>query len=82
MSHETIITFSKIILLSPLIGFVLMVFFGKKLPRQGDWLATGILFIAFILSCAIFFSKLSVYHEETIRWSFTWADFGNVPVIG
>jgi NADH-quinone oxidoreductase subunit L len=82
MSHETIITLSQIILLSPLIGFTLMVFFGKKLPRQGDWLETGILFIAFILSCAIFFTKLSLYHEETIRWSFTWADFGNVSVIG
>ena len=34
------------ILLCPLAGFVVQVFFGKRLPRQGDWLPTGCMFIA------------------------------------
>ena len=34
------------ILLCPLAGFVVQVFFGKRLPRQGDWLPTGCMFIS------------------------------------
>ena len=46
MSSETLITLSLAVLLLPLAGFVLMMFFGKKLPRQGDWLETGIITVA------------------------------------
>ena len=41
-----------IILVCPLIGFVLQVFLGKKLPRQGDWLPTA--FIAVPLGISIY----------------------------
>ena len=34
------------ILLCPLAGFVIQVFFGKRLPRQGDWLPTGCMLVA------------------------------------
>jgi NADH-quinone oxidoreductase subunit L len=34
-----------VILLVPLAGFVVQVFLGKKLPRQGDWLPTLCMFI-------------------------------------
>ncbi len=29
------------VLLIPLIGYTIQIFFGKKLPRQGDWMLTG-----------------------------------------
>ena len=68
------------VLILPLAGFVILIFFGKKLPRQGDWLGTGILFIALALSVGILISKLGM--EESLIYSFRWVDFGNVPVIG
>ena len=38
------------ILLCPLAGFVIQVFFGKRLPRQGDWLPTGCMLIALCIA--------------------------------
>ncbi len=34
-----------IILICPLVGFALQAFFGSKLPRQGDWLPTTMMFV-------------------------------------
>ena len=34
-----------IILICPLVGFTLQAFFGGKLPRQGDWLPTTMMFV-------------------------------------
>jgi NADH-quinone oxidoreductase subunit L len=34
-----------IILICPLVGFILQAFFGNKLPRQGDWLPTVMMFV-------------------------------------
>ena len=82
MSHETILTLAVTVLLLPLFGFLLLIFFNKRLPRQGDWLETGILFLALLLSLVIFFVKMTQYPEETIQGSFSWVDFGNVPGIG
>lgn len=42
------------IFLAPVIAFVINAFFGRKLPRQGDWLATLSIFISFIFSARIF----------------------------
>ena len=50
MSQEILITLSLWILVLPLIGFTLVIFFGKRLPRQGDWLETGIISIALAFS--------------------------------
>ncbi|MGH2569062.1 MAG: NADH-quinone oxidoreductase subunit L, partial [Bacteroidota bacterium] len=82
MSHETILTLSVVILLLPLVGFTVLIFFSKRLPRQGDWLETGLLFLALAFSLAVFFAKLTQYPHETIQGSFSWVDFGNVPGIG
>jgi NADH-quinone oxidoreductase subunit L len=43
-----------IILILPLVGFVIQVFFGKKIPplkRQGDWIPTLAIFAAFVIAC-------------------------------
>ncbi|HXG37948.1 MAG TPA: NADH-quinone oxidoreductase subunit L [Bacteroidota bacterium] len=82
MTQETILTLAVVILLLPLLGFAVLIFFNKRLPRQGDWLGTGILFLALALSLAVFFVKLTQYPNETIQGTFSWVDFGNVPGIG
>jgi NADH-quinone oxidoreductase subunit L len=62
------------IFLSPVIAFVINAFFGRKLPRQGDWLATLSIFISFIFSARIFgdfvFGKFATdfYVHKVFNW--------------
>jgi NADH-quinone oxidoreductase subunit L len=82
MSHETLLTLSLVVLLLPLFNFVVLVFFSRRLPRQGDWLGTSLLFVGLALSVVILYSKLTAFHDETIPATFTWVNFGNVPGFG
>lgn len=64
------------IFLSPVLAFVINAFFGRKLPRQGDWLATLSVFISFIFSARIFsdfvFGQFAT--DFYIHKTFTWFD--------
>ena len=82
MAHDTLITLALTVLLLPLGGFVLLIFFGKRLPRGGDWLETGILTVALLLSGVILVQKLGASPTETITMRFPWIDFHSVPGIG
>src|SRR3989304_7271664 len=82
MSQETILQLSTAILLLPLLGFIVLIFFNKRLPRQGDWLGTGILFLCLLLSVIVFAGELGSHHDEVLQFKFTWVDWGNVPGIG
>ena len=81
MTQETLILLSTVVYLLPLIGFITLIFFGKHLPRQGDWLETGLLFVSLALALVIAQSKLTAF-EEPVSMNFQWVDFGNVPMIG
>ncbi|MEO8168024.1 MAG: proton-conducting transporter membrane subunit, partial [bacterium] len=82
MSPELLINLSLVILVLPLIGFTIMIFFGKRLPRNGDWLETTIISTALILALTLLYQKLMHHHDETLSLNFTWVDFHNVPGIG
>lgn len=62
------------IFLSPVIAFVINAFFGRKLPRNGDWLAVLSVFISFVFSCRIFsdfvFGQYATdfYIHKTFNW--------------
>ena len=45
--------------LLPLGAYALQIFFGKRLPRQGDWLPTGAMFAAFLIG-GYYFLKIFV----------------------
>jgi NADH-quinone oxidoreductase subunit L len=64
------------IFLSPVIAFVINAFFGRKLPRNGDWLAVFSVFISFVFSARIFsdfvFGQFST--DYYIHKTFTWFD--------
>jgi NADH-quinone oxidoreductase subunit L len=81
LSPELLVKFSLIVLLLPLISFVTLIFLGKRLSRQGDWLGTSVLFICLAISFFIMYQKLTVF-DEPISLSFKWVDFGNVPLLG
>ncbi len=64
------------IFLAPVLAFVINAFLGRKLPRQGDWLATLSIFVSFIFSARIFsdfvFGKFA--SDNFIHKTFTWFD--------
>lgn len=78
---DTLILLSLITLLLPLAGFILLIFFGRKSYRQGDWIGTGISTLAFGLSLYILFGVLgSSEPTRTLVWN--WAQFGGIPGLG
>ncbi|MDZ7717641.1 MAG: NADH-quinone oxidoreductase subunit L [Balneolaceae bacterium] len=68
------------ILLLPLLGFILLIFFGKRLPRHGDWLSTGLISTSLLLSLFLLVIKVSSYSGEMISNTFTWALVGSTNI--
>ena len=50
------INYSLYILFLPLAAFLIQIFFGKKLPRQGDWVSIGAISITLVLAVTMFIS--------------------------
>ena len=82
MNQGDLLLLTIAVWLLPLVGFVLLVFFNKRLPRQGDIIETGILGLGLAASLVILFAKLFSFPDAVISTSFTWVDFGNVPGVG
>ena len=77
MTGDMLINYALGILFFPLISFIILIFVGKRLPRQGDIVAIGSILLTLILSLAMFGSMLlsidpGFIHEA----SFTWMDLG------
>ena len=71
------ITFPLLILFLPLISFIILIFFGKKLPRQGDWVAVGSIVTTFILAVYLFVQMLTNYDANFSHGaSLSWIDMG------
>ncbi len=62
------------IFLFPFTAFVINAFFGRKLPREGDWLSVGAIFMSFLWALRIFgdfvFDKFSTdyYVHKVFNW--------------
>jgi NADH-quinone oxidoreductase subunit L len=82
MPQHTLLSLALAALLLPLLGFILLVFFGKRLPRQGDWIETALITSSLLCALIVLAQKLLNYPEETLALNFTWVDFHNVPGIG
>ncbi|MCL4539445.1 MAG: NADH-quinone oxidoreductase subunit L [Bacteroidetes bacterium] len=73
---STLIHLAIAVLILPLVGFVLLIFFGKRIPRQ-DLLETGILFLVLAFSIYIMVQKVFFMTEPRIDLTFRWIDLGN-----
>ena len=60
MTADTLITLVLIILFLPLFSFALLLTFGKRLPRKGDTIATGLMFLNLALAFVVLFSVLGL----------------------
>ena len=52
------ITLPLLILFLPLVSFIILIFFGKKLPRQGDWVAVGSIVSTFFFALYLFIQMI------------------------
>jgi NADH-quinone oxidoreductase subunit L len=68
----------------PLLSFVVLIFFNRRLPRMGDFVGVGMLGAAFAISVYIFWTVIVQHYDPAYRiaWNFTWLDLGNVPGVG
>ena len=80
MTEITLINLSILILFLPLIGFAVLLFFGKRFPKLYLF-EVGVLSITFVLTLVVGYAKLYLFDTENIIYSFTWIDFGNTPLI-
>jgi len=78
--------------LIPLVGYVIQIFFGRRLPRKGDWLLTGGMFVVMCLTVYLgakgiwatshgeeFFHR-SADHGMVFRWLFDSAKSAEDPL--
>ena len=71
------VNLSLLILFLPLVSFIILIFFGKKLPRQGDWIAIGSIVTTFFLALYLFIQMILVYEPNFSHGaSFSWIDLG------
>ena len=75
---DPLMTSAIAILLLPLLSYVLLFFFGEKLPRRGDWLGIGILGVTWILAIRVFAHFWN--HREPIEQSWNWITIGSFSI--
>lgn len=66
---------SIVLLFIPLLSFVVLYFFGHKLPRKGDIYSALFIGVAFICSCWLFFN---VYTSANFYYSFAWFSIDSI----
>ena len=81
MNETLLLQLSGLILLLPILGFTLLIFFGKRLPKS-HIIEVSIIFIGLVLSAIVVYFKLTYFEFERLVYEFRWIDFGNVPFIG
>jgi len=63
----------------PLIAYFVQAFVGKKLPRMGDWVSLGAIFISFLCATKILFSMFANFNPGWVEsWHFTWLDLSSI----
>ncbi len=81
MTDQLIQLISIIILFLPLLGFVIVLFLGKKVPKI-YLLEVVLMGITLLLSFIVMWSKLTSYVSQDLVSEFTWIDFGVLPTVG
>ncbi len=79
MASETLLLIAAIIILLPLLEFVFLGFFGKKIGRPSAYIGVSILGIDVILASIVLYTKLVTYaNVPMIQTKFTWFSLGNI----
>ena len=81
MSESLLVKYSLFILFLPLLGFIVTMLLGKKVPKIFIFENIAML-VALVLSGIVLFVKLTSFADVALTSEFVWIDFGNVPLIG
>jgi NADH-quinone oxidoreductase subunit L len=81
MNENLLLQLSILNIILPLFGFILLIFFGKRIPKS-HLFEISTVFIGLVLSAIVAFFKLSYYELRTLVFEFRWIDFGNIPFVG
>ena len=81
MSDNAILYSALAILGLPLLSYVLIFFFGKKLPRQGDFIGVGFMGIAQVLAIRIFIAFWKIGDPSyRVEKAINWIDLGGFRI--
>ena len=81
MTPELLLNLSIAILLLPLLGFVFLIFFGKRLGRPSGFIGTSILGIDLILAIIVAIARLVYYPDAPMhQYKFDWLNVGTNTV--
>ena len=73
MAHETLLQLATAILLFPLIGFMILIFLGKRIGKPAGVIGSTILGIDLLMAIVVAYSKLVTYSgERIIQTKFEW----------
>lgn len=78
---ELLINFSLAVLFLPLVGFMTVLFLGKKFSKMYLF-EVIILGIALVLSIIVLYTKLVYSNSVDVVAAFTWISMGNAPAVG
>jgi len=81
MNENLLIQLSAINLFLPLIGFIILIFFGKRISRS-HLVEISTIFLGLLASIVVVHQKLSYYEIKDLVYGFQWIDFGKVPFLG
>ncbi len=73
--------YALVIYFLPLAAFLIQTFFGRKLPRKGDWISISAILLSLALAVSMFAGMLLNYDPEfQVHGSFTWMDLGHFKI--
>ena len=81
MSQNFLTQLSVIVLFLPLLGFVVTLLLGKKIPKIFLF-EILVMFTGLVLAFVLLIGKLTSYPDTQIVSEFKWIDMGAVPVLG
>lgn len=74
-------TFAPYFLILPMLAFIIQIFFGRKLPRKGDWVSITAVGITLCLAIAMFVMMLFLNDSEGVEETiWEWFNLGKLSV--
>lgn len=81
MNESLLIKLALVILFLPLIGFIVTIFFGKRIKKVFLF-EILIIILTFIASVILLILKLNYFNDKSITSEFEWINLGAVPILG
>jgi NADH-quinone oxidoreductase subunit L len=77
---DIVIRIALVVIALPFCALVVHTFLGSRMPRKGDWFATGCVFVSLGLSGYLFLKMFSSGTHFHLNWSIPWLILGNAKV--